>query len=50
MEDERENLEAKFTKFLEDNLKEEISADEIEIIHRIRARKTKKKGSTFKMC
>ena len=39
MEEERENLEAKFIKFVEDNLQEEISADEIEIIHRIGARR-----------
>ena len=39
VEEERENLEAKFIKFVEDNLQEEISADEIEIIHRIGARR-----------
>ena len=32
VEEERENLETKFIKFVEDNLQEEISADEIEII------------------
>lgn len=39
-EDERENLEEKFIKFVEDNLEEEISTDEIEIIHRIGARRS----------
>ena len=39
VEDERENLEAKFIKFMEENLEEEISANEIEIFHRIGARK-----------
>ena len=40
VEEEGENLDTKFTKFVEDNLQEEISADEIEIIHRIGARKS----------
>ena len=39
VEDERENLEAKFIKFMEENLQGEISANEIEIFHRIGARK-----------
>ena len=40
VEEEEENLEAKFIKIVEDNLQGEISADEIEIIHRIGARKS----------
>lgn len=40
MEEERENLEAKFIKFVEDNFQEDISANEIEIIHTIGARKS----------
>ena len=39
VEDERENLEETFIKFVQDNLQEDISADEIEIIHRIGSRK-----------
>lgn len=39
VEDERENLEETFIKFVHDNLQEDISADEIEIIHRIGSRK-----------
>ena len=40
VEEEEENLEAKFKKIVKDNLQEEISADEIEIIHRIGVRKS----------
>ena len=38
-EDETENLEEKFIKFVQDNLQEDIVSDHIEIIHRIGAKK-----------
>ena len=39
-EDEGENLEEKFIKFVGDNLHEEVQSNEIEIIHRIGAKRS----------
>jgi len=45
--DQKENLEVKFIKLVEDNLQEEISANEIDIIHRT-GKKKRRRRTRFK--